>query len=235
MKLSFLLLSFNINDTIVVMQSQTQSAPDPKEYGKIFTASQLKFIEELPKHKTKAAACKAVGINTNTVHVWTKRNEQFKVVYQDLINRIEQLDYSFDEDVYMREHVIPNSLLRIGEVVEQVITPDMSIQRQKLIVDTALKVAQGRGYLAPEGAVIVQISELAAEAIRANTEYKPPWMTEFSQGRELPAGDSQLDEDNQPANSDSEYRISESYSIAHPMDDVAPIEVPASDEPVLPE
>lgn len=171
------LLSSDTNDILSVMESQDLNMPDPADYGKLFTKKMLMFIEELPKHKTKKAACDAIGIASDTVHVWCGRSQAFKIVYEDLMSRMDEIDISFNRDAYMHDVVLPNSLLRIGEIVTQPITPSTSLERQKLIANVALKVAQGRGYLDSGGGITIKISELAAEANRTRA-YKPAWMVQ---------------------------------------------------------
>ena len=171
------LLSSDVNDTILSMTSQAPKLPDASEYGVLFTKKQLEFIVELPKHKTKKAACDAIGIASDTVHVWTGRSPSFKLVYEDILAQMEEIDFTFNRDEYMNDVVLPESLLRIGEVIKQPITPTTSLERAKLIVNTALKVAQGRGYLDSGGGITIKISELAAEAHRTRN-YQPTWMNQ---------------------------------------------------------
>ena len=154
--------------------------PEPKDFARIFTPRQVQFLEERPKHRTHNAAARAIGINPDTVHVWTspkrKNGDLFREVLTGLVNEIDVAYLEFDKERHIEEFIIPHSLKRIGEVVTQPIDEDTKTQKAQLIVNTALKVITGRGMLQPEGQTIVAINVMAARAIKENREYKPNWM-----------------------------------------------------------
>jgi hypothetical protein len=186
------------------MESQQ---PDPQEFDRStehFTVNQLQFLAERPKHKTHTAAAKAVGIKPDTVHVWTSRTPGFREILDDLVNKMDSALENFDEDQYMKDFVIPQSLQRVGEVIGMPITPGTSIDRARLIVNTSIKVLQGVGKLQPEGATVLSINVMAANSIKANRSYRPNWMTNKALPNPSPDHVPALSEDTSQPNSSLE-------------------------------
>lgn len=140
------------------------------------SAKQLQFLLERPKHSSDDKCRLELGLAKNTVQVWRGRKESFKTLHDELRRHLKLALVDFNRPQYIKDNLVPLSIKRLEEVLDQEITKKTGDARIRTISQVALKVLTGAGILQPEVAQVNNFNTIVAEAINDGASFKAPWM-----------------------------------------------------------
>ena len=164
----------------------TNAIDSPQEYElnpeltESLTPAQLDFLLLRPKHPTDDKCRRDLGLAKNTVQVWRNRSKNFKALHEDIKTHLKHAIVEFNRPQYIKDNLVPLSIKRLEEVLDEEITKKTGDARIRTISQVALKVLTGAGILQPEVAQVNNFNTIVAEAINEGAAFQAPWMLKDS-------------------------------------------------------